>query len=196
LSETILHTDRELADRIAAGDEEAFRIFFHRYNERLFPFVRSLVRSEEDAREIMQDVFLKVWTQRAAFTRIENPAAWLRTVMANSSYELLRQQARYEIRLNKLSSQSSVPSADEFWGKIDSKEAGHLMQEALRAMPLRRRQIFQMSKLEGYSRREIAEQLQISENTVRNQLADAMDFMQTYMRKAMITALLVKLFFQ
>jgi RNA polymerase sigma-70 factor (ECF subfamily) len=187
------HTDLELFARISAGDEHAFRQFFHKYIEILFPFVVSLVKSDNDAREVMQDVFLKLWTQRASLSKIDNPGGWLRTVAANVAYDFLRQQARYELRLTKFEAAQSQPD-DDFWQKLDAKEAKKVVNEALRKLPFRRRQIFQLNKIEGFTRKEIAEQLNISENTVRNQLVDAVEFVQNYLRKNIVTIILFWLF--
>jgi RNA polymerase sigma-70 factor (family 1) len=183
------HTDLELFILISAGDEYAFRQFFHKYNEVLFPFIVSLVKSDNDAREIMQDVFLKLWTQRASLSKIDNPGGWLRTVATNVAYDFLRQQARYEIRLTKFEA-AQAHSDDDFWQKLDAKEARKVVNEALRKLPFRRRQIFQLNKIEGFTRKEIAEKLNISENTVRNQLVDAVEFVQNYLRKNIVTIIL------
>ena len=186
------HTDLELFARISAGDEHAFRQFFHKYNEALFPFVVSLVKSDVDAREVMQDVFLKLWTQRESLSKIDNPGGWLRIVAANVAYDFLRQQARYEIRLTKFGA-TQAQSDDDFWQKLDAKEAKKVINEALRKLPFRRRQIFQLNKIEGFSRKEIAAQLNISENTVRNQLVDAVEFVQDYVRKNIVVIILILL---
>jgi RNA polymerase sigma-70 factor (family 1) len=188
LDELLHHTDLALFARIAEGDEGAFRLFFHRYNELMYPFVLSLVKSEADAREVMQEVFLKLWVQRGTLTAVDNPGGWLRTVLTNGAYDFLRQQARYEMRLSKFEA-LQAPEEDNFWQQLDAREARKLVQEALRLLPLRRRQIFQLNKMEGFNRREIAEQLQISENTVRNQLVEAVAFVQNYLRKNSVTIL-------
>jgi RNA polymerase sigma-70 factor (ECF subfamily) len=190
LKERSQNTDLELFARISNGDEQAYREIFHVYNKQLFPFVTSLVKSDSDAREIMQEVFLKLWLQREALSKIDNPGGWLRTVTSNTAYDFLRKQARYEIRLTRI--QAIQPqSDDEFWQKFDAKQARILVYEALRKLPFRRRQIFQLNKIEGFSRKEIAEQLNISENTVRNQLVDAVAFVQDYLRKNIVSLIIV-----
>lgn len=176
------HIDSYLFNLISTGDEQAFRQIFNTYNKQLFPFILALVKSDSDAREIMQEVFMKLWIKRDTLPTIENPGGWLRIVASNAAYDHLRKQARYELQLTRVQPDQS-PSGDEFWQKMDAKETRSLLNEAVRMLPIRRRQIFQMNKIEGYSRKEIAEKLNISENTVRNQLADAIAFVQDYLTK-------------
>ena len=85
---------RLLCQRIAESDEDAFRQVFHEQNKVLFPFLNRLLRSEETAREIVQEVFLKLWLHRASLPAIENPEGWLHTVAANLAYSHLRREAR------------------------------------------------------------------------------------------------------
>lgn len=146
----------------------------------MFPFLQSLLGSEHDAKEVIQETFLKCWLQRDALTSITNPGGWLHTVASNTAYSYLRSQARYELHLKKI---PVLPDAsDELQQGLDAKEVQSLIARAVEQLPTRRREVFQLSRGEGYSRREIAEQLGISENTVRNQLADAVAFIQEYVR--------------
>jgi RNA polymerase sigma-70 factor (family 1) len=173
--------DQQLFLRISEGDENAFREIFNNYNRRLYPFILSLTKSEPDAREIVQEVFLKLWLSRDRLPEIENPGGWLHAMAANAAYDHLRKTARYELRLAGFENMQG-DSNDEFWKEVEAKEAKELLKQAVSKLPLRRRLIFQLSKMEGFSRREIAEQLKISENTVRNQLAEAMEFVQEYLK--------------
>lgn len=166
---------------IAAGDEAAFREVFHTYNSRLFPFIFSLVKSEADAREIIQEVFLKVWLSRDTLREIVNPGGWLHTVASNAVYDWLRRRARYELSLKNMLAENAADHEDPLL-RLDSRYFQELIEEAVRKLPERRQQIFRLSKIEGYTRREIADQMNISENTVRNQLAEAIDFIRQHLR--------------
>jgi RNA polymerase sigma-70 factor (ECF subfamily) len=182
VDELAQHTARLLFARIAEGDESAYREVFHAYNKILFPFIAALVKSETDAREIMQETFLKLWVNRSKLTEVENPGGWLHTVASHAAYDHLRKLATYELMLKK--SQAGLPdTAADFLVSIDARQTRQVLEEGIRQLPLKRRQIFRLSRIEGFSRKEIAEQMGISENTVRNQLAEAMDFIQDYMQK-------------
>lgn len=177
-----IHIDRDLFTAIASGDEQAFREIFHAYNKVLFPFVLSLIKVESDAREVMQNVFLKLWLNREKLPDIENPGGWLHTLASNACYDHLRRQATYELHLHKAHSMQALHD-DHTVLQLEARDVKKAIQEAIQQLPLKRREIFQLAKVEGLSRREIAERLKISENTVRNQLVDAVDFVQEYLRK-------------
>ena len=70
MEESLQHIDKALFSRMALGDEEAFRQIVHFYHNRLLPVTISLVRSESEARDIMQEVFLKLWLNRAALAAV------------------------------------------------------------------------------------------------------------------------------
>lgn len=179
---TNTYTDKELFARIAVGNEAAFEQIFQTYTKQLFPFIMSLVRSEQDTLEILQEVFLRLWTQRATLPDVHNPGAWIRTLASFVSYDYLRKEVRHQYVVAQLDNDLGV-AADGVWDQLHLKELKAFLQEAVNQLPERRRQIFTMSKLEGRTRREIAAILNISENTVRNQLSDAIVFLQKQLQK-------------
>lgn len=160
----------------------AFREVFHAYNENLFPFICSLVKSETDAREIMQETFLKLWINRNKLPEVENPGGWLRTLASHVAYDYLRKMASYELMVHKSGTRQPDVAA-EFWKTMEANQTRQVLAGAIQQLSLRRRQVFHLSKIEGYSRKEIAKKLNISENTVRNQLAEAVEFIQDYLKK-------------
>jgi RNA polymerase sigma-70 factor (family 1) len=169
-----------LFKRIAEGDEAAFRQIFHYYNNKLFPVVVTMVRSESDAREIIQEVFIKYWLNRASLPDMANPGGWLYTVACNVAYDFIRSKATYQVKLRQLPAVDMDRDMEE---QLDAKYTKALIDEAVAHLPQRRRQVFQMARMEGYSRKEIAEKLDISEHTVRNQLVEAVAFVQEYLQK-------------
>ena len=180
LDETIQHIDKALFNRMALGDGEAFRQIVYYYHHRLLPVTISLVRSEAEARDIMQEVFLKLWVNREVLAGVDNPGAWLRTVIANTTSNHIRSQLRYELR-NKMA--GDIPQSENPDHYLDARFAQTLIDEAVDLLPAKRRQVFLLSRREGLSRQEIAQRLNISEHTVRNQLSDAIAFIQDHLRR-------------
>ncbi len=192
------HTDTELFALIAQGDEKAFEEIFLHYTAVLFPNLKKLVKSEVDAQEIIQEVFLKLWLQRNKLPTIENPRGWLQTLASNTAIDFMRTRISYETKLcrfSELQPGREQERDDIFWKQWDAKETKAIIQDAVRALPMRRRQIFQMYRLEGYSRKEIAQELGVSENFVRNNLGYAAEFIEAYLanKKALIAPISVLL---
>jgi RNA polymerase sigma-70 factor (family 1) len=176
------HIDKELFNRLSLGEEDAFRQIVAFYHKRLLPITISLVRSESAARDIMQEVFLKLWLNRSALAQVDNPGGWLRVVIAHTTSNHIRAQLRYELR-NKGLIDSSADEADDVLAQLDARFAQSLIDEAVIQLPAKRKQVFLLSRREGLSRQEIAAKLDISENTVRNQLSEATTFIQDYLRQ-------------
>jgi RNA polymerase sigma-70 factor (ECF subfamily) len=176
LQQDIENISNELFARLAQGDEEAFRQIVHFFYKKMLPLTISLVKSESRARDIMQEVFLKLWLNRATLTTINNPAAWLNVVVSNTTSNYVRTQLRYELMVKNLL--TDAPDTEEMWGELDAKFTQTLIDEAVSKLPTKRKQVFLLSRREGLSRKEIATRMNISENTVRNQLAEAIQFIQ------------------
>jgi|SRR6218665_237949 len=183
---------RLLCQRISESDEDAFRQVFHVQNKVLFAFLNRLLGSEETAKEIVQEVFLRLWMHRVNLPSIENPEGWLHTVAANLAYSHLRREAR-AASYKKAQLQAAEGSADQTFDFLEKKDLQQLIHEAVLQLPPSRQTIFRLSKWEQLSRKEIAEKLQLSENTVRNQLAMAMQQIQEYINRKLAIAIPVSL---
>lgn len=171
--------DKTLFTNIAGGNEEMFATLVHELYKKFFPFTVSLIKSETEADDILQDVFLKIWLNRSTLTTIENPSGWIYTIIANTASNYLRSRIRRELKINALSAQSGI--TDEIESEIDAKFTQSLIDQAVDLLPQKRKLVFLMSKKEGLSRKEIADRLHISENTVRNQLAEAIQFIREHL---------------
>jgi RNA polymerase sigma-70 factor (ECF subfamily) len=154
---------------------------FKQLERRLFLFAFKITKSEITARDIIQDVFLKLWEQRDSLAQIENIEAFLYKATKNKAIDFLRALANDD----KLRSGyfSSIPLADEFTQKeISRREFSELLDAAVKDLPAQRGLIFQMSQLDGYSRKEIAEIMNISESTVKNQLTSALASVRNFLK--------------
>ena len=181
MNHNVDHIDNELFARLAKGDEEAFRQIVHFFYKRTLPLTISLVKSDAAARDILQDVFLKLWLKRDTLAFIDNPAAWMKVVIANATSNHIRAQLRYELKMKNATNDQT--DKEEIWEDIDARFTRTFIDEAVVQLPSKRKQIFLLSQREGLSRKEIASLLNISENTVRNQLSEAVQFIQEHLRR-------------
>lgn len=175
-------TCRELFCRISEGDEKAFSKLFHYYNSRIFHNVLRILKSEQDAREVSQELFLKLWLQREQLPAIESPEAWLYKIAAHLSLDSLRKKANRHKHTFAAAASISEPEDDALI-QLDTKYLKQQIEEAKNLLPASRRQVFILSREEGMSRSEIARQLGISESTVKNQLTTALKFIQSHLQK-------------
>jgi RNA polymerase sigma-70 factor (family 1) len=187
LSTDRTYEDRGLFSRIAEGDEKAFRDIFQYYGAIIHPFVLKIVKEESIAREIVQEVFLKLWVNRESLTTIDNPSSWLFRIASNLSISHFRRQEIDKRVLKEI--QSRTVGGDTNAGQTDTidelsaKELKKLIKEAVDLLPEKRKQIYLLAREEGLSRKEVAARLNLSENTVRNQIAISLQHIQEYIRK-------------
>ncbi len=150
---------------------EGFRLLYDLYFHDLYCFVFQYIKSSEAAKEIAHDAFVKLWLHRENLDENRSVRGYMFTICRNSIIKELRRQFKtpllrdyFEIIL-KLSTDAKISyDYDAFRSMIES---------AKQELSPRQRQIFQMNKEEGISVKEIAAELEIKEQVVRNQLSAA-----------------------
>ncbi len=179
-----LHTDPELLARIAAGDEEAFAVFFHHYYPMLRPFVVRFFPDPSEAEGALQETFIRVWLNRDKLPAIDNVQAWLYTIASRQCLTALRKDL---LRRKKAGEWQQLEHAV---GDTDSpeelailSEIKSLADEAIRSMPPARQRIYRMSREQGLKPAQIAEHLSLSVNTVKNSLVTALADIRDYLAR-------------
>ena len=166
---------KELLQRIAAGDQAAFRLVYTSYYRRLFQFALSLVKTRESAEEIVEDVFVRIWQQRDKITAIQNLRVYLYTATKNLLAQLPRPgRPRASITEPfdhihvRLGESSLTPEQILITAEIQQK-----IRAAIKALLPGHKMIFKLVREDGLRYKEIAEILNISVNTIDVQMAIA-----------------------
>lgn len=184
LTEPSYHEDNALFLGIAGGDETAYTRIFHLYTPRLLPFIYKITRDEHLAREVLQETFLRLWMKRADLLRVERPASWLFRIAANICLTYLRTQATRHRLQDKVEEKAAPPTYSSAVEVLESKEMALLIRQAVEALPARRQEIYRLSREQGLSHQQIADQLQLSLSTVKNQLGFSIKFIQEHLHNA------------
>ena len=153
-----------------------------------------MTKSEEDAEDIAQNIFLKLWTRPDLWQGQESMTGYLYTVTRNEIYNLFKQQkVEQEYESHIIRSQLIGELCDEDTSLLENlyyKEIVLLVELALNQLPPRRKQVFEMSRIEGLSHKEIAEKLQIPVRTVEDHIYKTL----TELRKVLMFVILPVLF--
>ncbi len=162
------YTDQELVALLKEGNRNAFAEIFDRYNKLLYNHVYNKLRDEEGSRDLVQDVFVILWEKREIVQNI-NLAGYLFTMSKNKILNLL---SHHKIVSNYASSiqnyvQQHTEMADEL---IREKQLTAIIEAEINALPPRMRAVFILSRREHLSNKEIAQQLNLSEHTVADQI--------------------------
>lgn len=181
--------EKELFSRIATRDEMAFKWIFEQYRSKLFNFTLKICKSEEVAEEIIHDVFLKLWTSRDLLHGIENPLSFLFTIAKNKSLDHLRKVAR-DAKLMDGLWLTIQNDRDPIQEMMEAKESYQIVNKAIGLLTPQQRLIWTLSREEGLSHEQIAQQLEISKNTVNNHLVASIKQIKAYLHKHNVEALL------
>lgn len=188
-----LHTDKALFSRIAEGDEEAFTTIFYRYTSRLSPFITQLLQSDSWAEEIIQDIFMRLWQNRTELADIKHPSAYLYQMASNRTLDYIKRNAR-QVKLQYYAARRIDMDANTTEQAMDFREADQLLKDAVGRLSPQRRKVYQLAREEGLSHSDIAAQLNISKNTVRNHVAEALQEIREYLNeKGVVVVLLISL---
>lgn len=177
-------TDHELFNLIATGDEAAFKALYHRYGPLLLPTVSGIIKSESLARDVVQEVFLRVWLNRDMLEEIQSPKAWLFRISYYQAYTHLRKKGVYDKHQEKFAyEQPGVTSEDIVEFSIQARDTGRLIKEAISALSPQERKIYILSREKDMKIAEIAEQLDLSVQTVKNTLYRALKSIRAYLSR-------------
>lgn len=165
---------RDLLDRIASGDESAFRQVYGSFYKRLVQFAFAIVKTRESAEEIVEDVFVRIWQHRTSMPSIHNLRVYLYTATKNTALNYLSKKARESITEPFDHIQIELGDAGITPEEIlITTEMYRKLQETVEALPPRCKMIFKLVREDGLRYKEIAEILNISVNTIDVQMAIA-----------------------
>lgn len=155
------------------GDHKAFEEVFLTYFDKVKYLLTGLLRSESDAEELAQDIFVKLWINRQSIDPSKAFNAYIYTITRNTAFNYLKHKLVEENFQNSLNDfdVEETDSSDEI---LFAKEISLLVEMTVCWMPVQRRKIYQMSREKGISNNEIAEELGISKKTVENQISLAL----------------------
>lgn len=181
--------DKAIIAMIAAGDERAFRELFDRYKERFYAVALKMTRSDEVAQDIVQDIFMHIWTKRESYINVENHSSYFFTCVYRRIYQHYRKIAIEKKLLQGVSYQKESANITE--EMILAHESENIISRAVAKLPPQQQLVFKLSKQEGLSREDIACQLNISPNTVKNHLSTATKFIRGFLQNSDFTFLIL-----
>ena len=165
-------TDIQL--RIARGDEGALAALYQQFHKRLQHFAKALLRNDEIAEEVVEDVFVKLWGRRDKITEIGNITVYLYVAVKNQSLNELSRMAKELVNtsFNYLDIELEQCCANPHELMVTA-EMMQRMQHAIDALPPRCKMIFKLIREDGLKYKEVGEILNISINTIDAQMAIA-----------------------
>lgn len=165
--------DIETVKALQHGDHKAFEDIFLTYFDKVKYFLNGLLRSESDAEELAQDIFVNLWVNRQIIDPQKSLSTFIYTIARNTALNYLKHKSVEEAFINNCEDVSleGADSSDEI---LFAKEINLLIEMTVCRMPIQRKRIYQMSRNNGCSNDDIARKLGLSKKTVENQLSLAL----------------------
>lgn len=174
-----LYNDKELFRLISEGDETAFRMLFRRYVPELRPLILHLTKTASVTDDIVQETFLRLWISRDKLPEIENPRSWLLRIVFHLSFSYLRKQVVHHKAIDAITSDYT---ADAPASSTEETMVYNAMMKQVSAavaqLPPQAKRIYLLSREKGLKIPEIAGELSISPNTVKNSLVRSLQFIR------------------
>lgn len=167
------YQEKELLLKISEGDEKAFELLVNAYIDRIYTNALHFSKSPDLAKDICQEVFVKVWNSRSKLPQVENIEAWIVTVATNHIRNTLKKKvlvtSNEEYLLSFLYDRDPLPQELLEWKQLETK-----IHAAIGELPTQMQTAFRLSRFEGMSHEEIAKRMNISRITSQNYIARAL----------------------
>jgi RNA polymerase sigma-70 factor (family 1) len=169
--------------RLIAGDESAFTAVFECYSEKVYRLAFRFLKDKEQSEEIVQEAFINLWLSREKLDADGNMWFYLYVISKRLALNSLRQIGKSSVLIENLLHQiSEVQNNTE--EEVLAHDLKHYAEKIIERLPRQQQLVFKLSRVEGLSHSEIAEQLHISPNTVKNHMVEALKTLKIHLKYA------------
>ena len=172
-----LHNEQELLQQIAEGNETAFKQIVDAYWTKVYGHALAYCKSAPQAEELTQDTFIAIWMNREKLPAVANFPGYLYMIIRHKLLNAIRQKLATTIAVD------NIPLEEVNWRpdiQMEYRQAYEQLMQGLEALPPVRKKVFMMSRLEGKSYDQIATELQVSRNTVKEHIVKALNFLRNH----------------
>lgn len=165
--------DEDIVARVLAGETELYEIIMRRYNQRLYRVARAILRNDGEAEDVMQDAYVRAYEHLDQFAGRSRFSAWLTKIAVHESLARIQKRNRLQELEAMIPQEEEIvltsPSASPEQ-QASSTEMGHLLEEAVLALPENYRTVIMMRDIEEMSTSDTAAALNLSEENVKIRL--------------------------
>jgi RNA polymerase sigma-70 factor (family 1) len=168
---------KKLVRQLKKGSASAFNLIFKNYNQKVFNFCLQLLKKQQDAEEVTQEVFIALWQNRERIGLETSLTTYIYSIARNHIYNIYRKSfyiQSYIEYLNNTNKKFDLLTEDE----VLYNELNNFFNKTIEELPPKRKEVFKLSRFEGLTYKEIAIRMKISENTVDVQIRKALGFLK------------------
>ncbi|PRD57101.1 RNA polymerase sigma-70 factor [Sphingobacterium gobiense] len=163
--------DQELLELVYQGDRRAFTVIYDRYWKKLFVIASNRLSELEEAEEIVQDIFVSLWTRRHQLNITSTLSRYLAVSVKYRVFTAINKSYTQKQYIDSLMDTSSIDDSTQ--ELLAFEELQRELEYYVAGLPEKCQLVFRMSREQGYSQKQIAKKLQISEKTVEAHLGKA-----------------------
>ncbi len=174
--------------KMSKGNKAAFKQVFDTYYKSICLFIKKYINDADQSEDICQDIFIKIWEKKLHFKNSLALKAYLYQAAKNKAINALEHESVKKGYQEKVKSDNK--SDGFFYQNFIEQETNRLILETINKLPPRAKEILQLN-LEGYKNQEIADQLGISVNTVKNHKATAYQFLKENLKELILLFIII-----
>jgi RNA polymerase sigma-70 factor (ECF subfamily) len=173
--------DKSLILLIQEESQHAFHELFTRYAPRIYSFSYSYFKNKDDAQELVQKIFMKIWDKRNQIDTSQNVKSYIFRITVNAIYDSIRKR-NIEYVFQNYACIHQPDNTDQTLQSVIYNDLSHTINGLLLYLPEQQRTVFNLSKMDGLTNDEISVKLNISKRTVENHLYRALAFLKKRLR--------------
>lgn len=167
-------TDEDLIKGCIKGDQLAQKTLYDRYAGKMMGVCLRYSNSNEDAADVLQDGFIKIFEKLSSYKHQGSFEGWIRRIFVNTALDHIRKHKNQRLSVDMDSVDFKIASTDDVMSTLAAEDLLKILQK----IPAGYRAVFNLYAIEGYSHQEIAEELEISVNTSKSQYSRAKGFLR------------------
>lgn len=172
--------DPALLLQIAEGDEKALADLIRLYWKNIYAHALYWMRSPEEAEELTQDIFLKIWKARSQINQVDHFEDWVFIISRNTIVSAVRKKLNRPTFLQEQELEENSWRPDRL---VENQQHYQILLTGIGLLPEKRQQVFRMSRLEGLTHEQIAERLGMHKDTVAQYIVKALAFLKSYLQE-------------
>jgi len=172
-------SDEELIKKSIEGSNKAQKLLYDKYAGRLMGVCLRYANNAEEAQDILQDGFIKIFEKLSFYEHKGSFEGWIRRIVVNTALDQIRKNRNDKYTIEMDAVEYKITSSDDVMAKLAAEDLLKILQK----IPSGYRAIFNMYAIEGYSHKEIAKELEISVNTSKSQYSRAKGFLRKVIEK-------------
>lgn len=175
--------EKELIIALKQGNEKAFNILYKQYWKQVYNFCRLYLTNMEEAEEVVQDVFVRLWQSRDFLRENDNFKGLLFIISRNLVFNQTRKSFNHDFyTLSLLEALENMPEENSYdiEKELEAKDLSAYIDLLIAELPPQRQKIFHLSRKEHKSYKEIADLMHLSEKTVEHQVSEALKFLRKH----------------